>query len=289
MTKRAPHKIFKYFSDLLEFNKLTFLRDRAIEEMVAQFSGIIESVDKDKGIVRYWKPFYDEISDNYIEGLEIYDFYKDHKTELFKNSESLIENIDESIYLNADNDSNKSLLQKFSKELFYLLSKAEKIYPNYQELNQALKSIENHLLLRYQIQPYALKITNEKLSYFGFKDTLSRSVFQELYDLADRLELIEYDVVEEQIFLEVFLENPSNPHSVIRFNCENGLIITLLERLRPYFTSLNPKTIEKSKRFITKQGLVLSESNYNTSHKRLKEKPTQKTNILNQQLDEVLS
>jgi hypothetical protein len=289
MTLKSSHTILNYFNELLEFNKLSFLRDRAIEEISNQYSGFIDSVDLDKGIVKYNKVFYNPRTDDSIEGLVTYDFYKEHKLEILEKSKDVIKSLDQLIYLKSEqNEHFKSLLDNISKELFFLQLKTEKLYPNYPELSVALQAIETHLLTRYQIQPFALKKIDEKLSYFGFRDTLSRQVFQDIYELLDSLGYIEFDVVDEKTFLEVFLENPLDSASVIHFNCSNGIVITLLEKLRPFFTSLTPKTIEKSKRFLTKQGMVLSESNYNTSNKRLKEKSSQKIDKLNQELNAIL-
>ena len=266
MTKISPHNVLDYFKELLKFNKLPFLKDNAIEEVKLKYSDYVDSVDKENGIIKYFKLFYNQSTDDSIEGLVTYDFYKAHKMELLEKSKDAISSIDELIYLKSEkSEAYNSLLKNISKELHYLLLKAEKLYPTYPELERAIKSIESHLLLRYQIQPYSKVVINEKQSYFGVKDAVSEKLFKDLYDLADSHELIEYDVVDERTFLDVFLRNPSDKNTIIRFNCYNGLAITFLESLKPLFTSLTPKSIEKSRRFLTKNGNVLTENNYNRS------------------------
>ncbi|RXJ52624.1 DUF6617 family protein [Gelidibacter gilvus] len=287
MTKISPHTILDYFKELLKFNKLPFLKDTAIEEIKIKYSEYVDSVDKEKGIIKYFKLFYNQSTNDSIEGLVTYDFYKEHKLELLEKIKDAISSIDELIYQKSEREeSYNALLKNISKELHYLFIKADKVYPTYPELKRAIKSIESHLLLRYQIQPFSKVVINEKQSYFGVKDAVSEKLFQDLYDLSDRLELIEYDVVDERTFLDVFLRNPSDKSVVIQFSCNNGLAITFLESLRPFFTSLNPKTIEKSQRFLTKQGLVLTESNYNTSKKRLKD--SEKLKSLKLELQQIL-
>src|SRR5690554_2970990 len=245
MTKLTPYIILNYFHELLEFNKLTFLKNTAIEEIKVNHAGFIDSFDVENGIIRYWKVFSDQHSQGEpTEGLATYNFYKEHKKELLSQGVKAINAINKLVYSRTEaNQPYKAILQNISQEIHYLNLRADKLYPHYKEISNVLESIGNHLFVRYEIIPYSKKKAGDKMSYFGFKDTIPRRTIEELYDLADRLELIEYDVVDEATFMSVLLENPSNPETTIKFNCSNDLVITLLDRLKPYFTSLTPKSI----------------------------------------------
>jgi hypothetical protein len=275
---------------LLESNKLDFLRDTALNDLAERYGTLVESRDVEKGIIKYWGVFSDQHNNSEpVEALVTYDFYKKHKEELFKNAESVTKAIDKLVYQKAEvEESSKGLLENINKELHYLFLRIDKLYPDYPELTKSLKYIENHLLIRYQVKPFAKKRADEKFSYFGFKDTISRGKFVELYEFLEERNILEYDVVSEEDFLEVLLQNPSNSEIAIKFNCSNDLMVTFLERIRPYFSSLSPKSIEISKRLYTKQGKIISESNYNKNTSLLKKKPSEKANRLLQDLNAIL-
>jgi|GEM_PF-4729315 len=264
MSSKSTHTILHYFQDLLEFEKLTFLRDVALEGIKENQGPFIQFEDTQNGILKYTKIFYDQKTDGPIEGLVTYNFFAEHRREVLENGKLVINTIDELVYDMLEvGKPYHPLLKNINQELHFLILKTYQLYPNYLELFETLKTIENHLLERYQIVPFAKKIEDDKLSYFGFKNTISKNQFIELYDLADRLEVIEYDIVDQNTFLEVFLENPTDPNKVIQFHCKNAVAKVFLERLRPYFTTLNPKSIEKSGRFLTKGNVPFKESNYN--------------------------
>lgn len=264
MSSKTSHKILHYFQDLLEFEKLNFLREVALEEIKQQQGPFITFEDSPNGILKYTRIFYDQKTDGPVEGLVTYSFYLEHKKEVLENGKVVINTIDELVYNMIEaGKPYKALLKNINQELHFLILKAYQIYPDYIELSKTLKTVENHLYERYQIAPFAKKIEDDKLSYFGFKNTISKNQFIELYDLADRLEIIDYDIVDQSTFLEVLLENPTDHNKVIKFHCKNALAKVFLERLRPYFTTLNPKSIEKSGRFLTKGNVPFKESNYN--------------------------
>ncbi|WP_179318805.1 DUF6617 family protein [Winogradskyella helgolandensis] len=286
MTLKPTHQLLFYFQNLLKSNKLEFLKDTSLNNMKEMYGNLVEHVDTNNGVIKFWKVFSDQHSNGEpTEGLVTYDFYKEHKNELIFNAKVVTEEIDKLVYSKAEaNEVYTATLKNISLELHSLNQKADKLYPNYPELPRALKLIEHHLLIKYDIKPFAKKRAEDKLSYFGFKDTISRQKFIELYELADSLEIIEYDVIDQETFLEVLLENPSEPNKVIKFFCQNALAKQFIEKLRPYFTSLDPKSIEKSGRFLTKGGTVLSETNYNRT--LLKFNP--KLDRLNKEMDTIL-
>lgn len=290
MDLQTSHNILSYFQKFLESNKLNFLRDTAIYNIAERYGSLVESQDYEKGVITYWGVFSDQHNTiEPVETLVTYDFYNEHKKELSKNANSVIKAIDELVYQKAEaEESSKGLLENINKELHYLSLRADKLYPDYIELRKALKYIENHLLIRYQVKPFAKKRADEKLSYFGFKNTISEDRLIEIYELLDKREIIEYDDVPEQDFLNVLLANPSNSEIAIKFNCSNNLVVTLLEKIRPYFSSLTPKSIEKSKSFFTKQGKPLTENIYNASNARLRKNPSEKVDRLSKEIDNIL-
>lgn len=290
MSNTTSHSILSYFQNLLEYNKLVILKDDAINDMLGKYGSLVNSYNYEKGTVTYWSIFSDQYNQEQpVEALVTYDFYSKFKEELFKNAKNSIRAIDKLVYEKAEvEESSNSLLGNLSKELHYLFLRADKLYSGYPEITKALKFIENHLLIRYEIKPYSKKKTDEKLSYFGFNGTLTKDVFIELYELLDKREIIDYDVVSEKDFLDVLLSNPKNPEIVIKFNCANYFAVTFLDKIRPYFTSLKPETIESSKCFYTKQGKLFTENIYNSTNSRLRKNPSDKTEKLALEIDSIL-
>ncbi len=290
MTQQHSYTLLNYFQELLQVNKLDTLKQEILVGKQEMLGNLVISVDLESGLLVY-KDFVLANQED-IEPTEVirtFDFYKEYNIELFNNAEEATKAIDRLIYQKAEaEESSKELLQNLSKELHYLSLKADMLYPNHHVLAKALKYIENHLLVRYQIKPYAKKRTDEKLSYFGYKGILTENVFIELYELLDKREIIDYDVVSERDFLDVLLGNPSHPEIVIKFNCVNYLAVTFLDKIKPYFTSLKPKTIEASKRFYSKQGTILTEKNYNTTNSRLRKNQSYKAEKLALEIDYIL-
>src|SRR5690606_24378114 len=151
---------------LLEYNKLTFLRYTAIEEIKENHASFIDSVDVEKGIIKYWKVFSDQHSNGEpTEGLTTYNFHKVFKQELLSNALKAINAIDKLVYSKTEaNEPYKPLLENINQELHYLNLRADRLYPSYKELTNALESIGNHLLVRYEVTPYSKKKLEDKLS-----------------------------------------------------------------------------------------------------------------------------
>jgi len=285
MTLNPTHKLLFYFQDFLESNKLEFLKDIALEEIRERCRGFIEFEDSKNGIIKYWKTFLKQHSNEEIEGLVTFDFYKEHKIELLSNAKSVIKDIDRLVYSKTEaNETYTSSLKNINLELYYLSQKADKLYPSYSELLRALKLIENHLLIKYNIKPFAKKIADEKFSYFGIKEGVKPSLIEKLFWIAEKYQLIDIDVTDKDTFLKVLTANPADPNCVIHFKCFSYLAFIFLDEISPLFGSLNSTHIGDSNRFYTKKLKVLNSVNYDTLQTRANQKSTPKIESLKNEI-----
>lgn len=273
MKKQSSYNLLSFFQNLLEFNKLNLLKDTAINDMLDKYGSLIDSYNYEKGTVTYWGVFSDQHNkEEPTEALFTFDFYSKHKEELIRNAHDTIKAIDRLVYLKAEIDeSPKSLLQNINIELHNLSLRADKLYPNHHELAKALKFIENHLLIRYQVRPFAKRRVDEKISYFGVKENVSTNLIKELFWIAEKHNVIDIEITDLNTFIEVLTGNPSNPQSVIHFKSFSYLGYTFLESIKPLFNSLSSKSIGNSKRFYTNRDEVLNSKNYDTLHSRYKD------------------
>ena len=132
MSSDSTHIILQYFQNLLEFKKLAFLRDVALEGIKETHGPFIKFEDIPNGILKYTKIFYDQKTDGPIEGLVTYSFYFEHKKEVVENGKLVIKTIDEFVYRKVEEGKPyKPLLKNLIHELHFLILKAYQLYPNY--------------------------------------------------------------------------------------------------------------------------------------------------------------
>lgn len=85
----------EYFQNLLEKDKYDELKNKGISEIIENF-GDIEDVDSENGIVTYWNSFYDQRTDDHVEGLVTYDFDKSFNRKInseFIDAKKLIDSV----------------------------------------------------------------------------------------------------------------------------------------------------------------------------------------------------
>jgi hypothetical protein len=113
---------------------------------------------------------------------------------------------------------------------------------------------------------------NDGISPFQPKD-MKAAFFEELYSItAYTLDLIDDVSVTEEMFYDVFTSPRPDSKSKITFIKKNSLIAYYLKEIEPFFNSLNPVTIDKSKCFYNKQGKALNSSDLYTSLSRSNDK-----------------
>ncbi|MDF0717957.1 hypothetical protein PY092_17470 [Muricauda sp. 334s03] len=116
-------------------------------------------------------------------------------------------------------------------------------------------------------------------SYFGVKSNIKASVFNDLYELAEELEIIDYEIVTEQSFIEILSGNPTDSE-VIRFNCNNQIAVHFLDLISPLYSRLTFSEIAKSERFYSKGGSLLKQSNLDSAKSLLKDNHSQEKDRL---------
>jgi len=78
MDQQTSYNLLSYFQNLLESNKLDFLRDTALNDIAERYGTLVESRDVEKGIIKYWGVFSDQHSNGEpVEAIVTYDFYKE--------------------------------------------------------------------------------------------------------------------------------------------------------------------------------------------------------------------
>ncbi len=106
-------------------------------------------------------------------------------------------------------------------------------------------------------------------SSFSVKSNIKKSIFSDLYMIADEYGIIDYEKINEDNFIKTLTDN-SNDNSFIQFYCNNSMMIQFLLDIQPLFNNFKAKDIQESKKLITKQGKPITVQIYETAKQRLK-------------------
>lgn len=291
MTSNSQKDILFYFQELLESNKLTYLKNTALDKIKEQYGSLVESMDLEKGIIKYEKVFYDQATDGPVEGIVTYSFAKEFPIEV-KNQAQIAKNkIDATIYeINkAGNNANEFLVSQ-AKQLSSLIEKSKVIYPK-------LKFIEATLLefLTYLVDKYSLKdsfkkqtqIKTDQSSFFNIKP-IKRKLLVQIYDAAIDLQIFDDEIVSEETFINVLSGNPTQTDEVLVFKCNNYLAMHFIHSIQPLFNELTQAQIGRSKSFVSKGGSIFNEENLNTTNSRLKKYTSPKLDSITATLSKII-
>jgi hypothetical protein len=125
--------------------------------------------------------------------------------------------------------------------------------------------ITYHNVFRYLI--------NESDATFFKNKNLKYSFYQDLYEMAYTLFLIDDVEIDEQDFIESFISpTPKILENKIRFTENNYVVAYFLESLKPFFNGFTHTAIEKSEVFLNKQNKVLKSTDIYASLSRGKSK-----------------
>jgi len=266
-----------YFKSILEEHSLESLKNKTIQDFELSRGSDIKTVDLEKGIVKYIAVFYDPIKDDRVEALATYNFYNEFGLILKTKEKEAILNLDGIVNeFTKEGHSPIGYLNNINQELLFLMKKAEKKFSAYPKTLESLEKISSYLSERYGIKvlPRDKKESNVN-SFFGIKPEIKLSLIEQLYNIAEELQIINYEVVELNTFIEVLTENPKDDSS-IRFNCNNQLAVHFIKCIQPLFFNFNFSQIDKSKRFYSKQGTLLKQTNLDVADSQLKKKPSEK-------------
>lgn len=140
----------------------------------------------------------------------------------------------------------------------------------------------NQLEKRNKLKPIRkAKITTLKTS-FGFKNRDTKKLFNVLDRLHLSLDFLEHRTTTEHFHNLLIAKNFQNTSKNIYLQCETTQFSHIVKALKPYFSNLNPTTIERSGKFYTKTGTLLKANNL---HKNTVHNPKEKEtidNIINQ-------
>lgn len=243
------------------------------------FSHKVKSIDTEKQEVKFYKDFYTENEDEY----SVFTFKDDikyhFKSLIIKSLKIVADGINICF---ISKQSTYNYLDKLERQYKTLLN--NKTLINYPFLKLYLEDIDKEI--KYYRGIDNVEEDNEifKNSPFKPKTDYRRPFFYELYNISQSKELIGLDYSKED-FIEVFTDVSTNKH--ITFTCNNSLIITFFESIKTCFDNLNQKSIGRYKRFKTKQGNILTETNYSSTKKRLKDNSD--ILLLKEELEHLLS
>ncbi|WP_405211202.1 hypothetical protein [Dokdonia sp. Asnod2-E02] len=124
---------------------------------------------------------------------------------------------------------------------------------------------------------------NNEVSLFQFKE-LKRSFFEELYEVASNLNIIDDIVVEEDTFIDVFTTPRQNEKLFIIFRSPNYIVTHFLEEIGIFFFNLNGKTIGDSKMFLNKSQKPFTANDLYAAKSRVPHKAKPKLSTITSQI-----
>ncbi len=154
----------------------------------------------------------------------------------------------------------KQVLNKSSLEFNFLIEYFEQI-----------SNLINHFSANNKIELNSGNTNNQTHvnSSFSVKSNIKKSIFSDLYMIADEYGVIDYEKINEDDFIKTLTDN-SNDNSFIQFYCNNSMMIQFLLDIQPLFNNFKAKDIQESKKLITKQGKHITVQIYDTAKQRLK-------------------
>lgn len=182
-----------------------------------------------------------------------------HTDELLK-SKKLVE---QNIAVKMANKKELDMFLDFSKTKLATLSET-RAYQDFEFARAYVKELQDHLevfiakLFRRELD---IHLSNNK-SPFRVKNEIKISCFKELYNLVVDYKLITADYSQKD-FLEVFTADTTD--KIIQFSCDNAMMGTFLKSINILFEDFTFAAIERSKRFKTKQGKLITATTMSNS------------------------
>ncbi len=242
--------------NILTFKNINFLK----ENFIAKHYDIEDSsqkVDYEKGIIEY----YDSVKGEVV----TLDF-NDELNKLLWNETKRIKSKLDIFYIQSDYKNEKQFLDYIKKTFKYIDENIKQLVDIHPVCFYPKNEIYKYLYNKYNIEIEHKSISN-KNSLFKFKSDYSINILKKLYIATIENDIIYSDSITEKMFIEIFTENETDLK--LTFNCSTPLLVNYLEKISVLFNNFNGKSIEVSKRFITKNGKFLTQSNFNKSKKSL--------------------
>lgn len=195
----------------------------------------------------------------------------------FENT-SIYKNIENEISFKLNKDDKVSYIQKVYDDIQALLKRVLKledeevrlVEDNLIEIILNLKDRYSAVIAYHDVYKYLIKESDA--TFFENKD-LKYSFYQDLYELAYTLYLIDDTEIEELDFISAFTSpNPQVLESKIRFSKNNNVVAYFLKSLQPFFNGFTYIAIEKSEVFLNKQNKPINSGDIYTALSRSKNK-----------------
>lgn len=274
-TTNSSSKILSFYFDMLFDNNIEHVKNTFIGNSTLQKNGytylqnqnyhLKEEMVEDNGTMPV---FVTDIikKEDFLERLLNFENTSIYKA--VENKISLIEKKeDKSIYLQKIYEDIQTLLKRVLKlqndEVRLIEDKLIEIINN---LKDRYSSVINY----HDVYKYLIKETD--VTFFKNKD-LKYSFYQDLYELAYMIDLIDDTEIEELDFINAFSSpKPQILENKIRFSKNNYVIAYFLESLKPFFNGFTHTAIEKSGVFLNKQYKPLKSTDIYSSLSRGKNK-----------------
>ncbi|MGK4566319.1 hypothetical protein [Flavobacterium sp. 3HN19-14] len=236
----------------------------------------------EEGYIEYFKDLYS--GEEEIKLTRIY-FVDNLKSLLDVNLNLTLRLIEEREYELAHLNSKSDV---FIESLLTKLNKLKENLPLISKYNstvvESVNFLESNLLSKLGVKRHDKKpiIFKSSKTYFDLKEEVFPKHLRKLYAMTVNLEIIDYDLVTEEDFINIFCASllPLNDIK-FTFSTDNRTAITYLNTIRPFFKDLTVSRIASSKTFYTKQNSkVLNENDINKVNSYLRSSGTEKYDLL---------
>lgn len=266
------NEYLEYFDELANTN-IKDLRINAINDKCEVYQNIIEEIDYEKGIIKYWNVVYDPIKDEGIDVTATYNFYQEFINNLSAKTKEATRNIDEKIIdISSKGINPKEYLINQIKTLNYLSEKLIQQYPGHTIVSNSTNKIRDYFIDKYELKGSFRKpqFDSSQSSFFEIKPEIKISTLRKLYDVAVELQIVDDIKLSETAFINVLTGNPTETDDFFIFKSDNQISVHFINCIQPLFNNLTSSQISKSKSFYNKNKKVLCQTDIDTANKRLK-------------------
>jgi len=232
----------------------------------------VVSTDFESGILKYWKLFHDQQTNDSVEGTVTYNFDEEFKNEITKeieNTKEILEGLVFEVNLNGNNSN--VFLKTQLKQINYFIETLELTFPKKLGISNSLNALADYFIKKYSLPHVKHSVIESKeFSYYGIKDDVKKSTINYLYDVATQYYIINDEIVSEDSFFNVLTKNPTDTKDYIKFYCNNHLAVQFIIFIQPLFNNFTFSQIDKSKQFYTKTNKLFNQADLNNTKTRLK-------------------
>jgi hypothetical protein len=274
-TTNSSSRILSFYFDMLFINNIQSVKDSFLGNSTLQ--------EKGYSYLQEYKYYMKEemVEDNGTTPVFVTDIIKkeDFLERLinFENT-SIYKTIEVKVSKIKTEKDKVTYLQKIYDDLQTLLQRVLKLENDEVRLiEDKLIEIVNNLKDRYSLiikyhNIYKYLIKESDVTFFKNKH-LKYSFYEDLYELAYELDLIDDTEIEEKDFINAFSSpKPQLEENKIRFSKNNYVVSYFLESLKPFFNGFTYIAIEKSGVFLNKQNKPIKSTDIYASLSRGKNK-----------------